>query len=126
MERRAAAVLTSLVSIGKTILSSCQYHQDGGDHLDATAEDDQSPEPTNAVQGEFETDTEQEQHNPELGEHLDLVVILNESQCVRPEHHSGDDEPRNGRHSQKRNYGDGRREDDDQVLKEDQLGHRRL
>jgi hypothetical protein len=83
-----------------------------------------NPDP---AQGELEPDAKQQQHNSELGENLDLVEILDKSQRVGADHRSGDDEPRDGRHlqvAQKRDHGDGRRKDDDQVLEENQLSHR--
>ncbi len=64
--------------------------------------------------------------------HRALVVLAGwgftyKSQRVWSDNRSGDDESRDGRHlqvAQKRDRGDGRRKDDDQVLEEDQLSHR--
>ena len=80
------------------------------------------------VEGEFQTDPEEQEHDADLGQDLDLMGIVDEAEAGRPDHHPGQDEPGNRGKAHALQEGDHHHRDpkhDDQVLEIGDFRHTR-
>jgi len=78
---------------------------------------------------EFDSDREEQQHHPDLGQHLDLLDVRDEIESVGPDQGPGRQEPGNGGHAElveEKDDRDGHGEDDQQVAQDIVVGHGRL
>ena len=88
-------------------------------NLKSTAHQDGLPEAAESLHRELHPDAEEEEHDPDLGEHLDLVGVVDEAERGRTGQHAGEDESGDGRNAeppQHGHYQDRRRQHDDQIL----------
>ncbi len=73
-----------------------QHEEENGRRGDADLErapdEDLAPDPADFGEGELEPDGEEEQHDSHLGEHLDVILRLDDTDARWPGDRAGDDE----------------------------------
>ena len=88
-------------------------------HLNAPTQQNGLPEATEALEGDFQADPEEQEHHADLGQNLDLAGIVHQAQCRGPGQRAGQDEPcyrRNTHATEYRHDHDRRAQNDDQIL----------
>ena len=88
-------------------------------HLNAPTQQNGLPEATEALEGDFQADPEEQEHHADLGQNLDLAGIVHQAQCRGPGQRAGQDEPcyrRNTHATEYRHDHDRRTQNDDQIL----------
>jgi hypothetical protein len=94
--------------------------------LNAAAEHDCLPEPTETFEGELEADPEEKENDSHLGEDLDLVSVVDQLQGGGPDEHARENETRdcgNPEAAKQNDDDDSGREDDHQVFEKLDLRH---
>ena len=99
---------------------------DGDRDLDTAAEQHGFPQTSQTFERKLETDSKQQQDDTDLGEHLDLVRVVDQAERSGPCQHAGQDEAGDGGDAetpQQRDDQHSGAENDDQVFEKVDLGH---
>ncbi|KUK96240.1 MAG: hypothetical protein XE07_1266 [Methanothrix harundinacea] len=114
---------------GKTDLDPYEGRGEEGDgYLEGASHQGGPFDPEKLIEGELDSDSEEEEYHPHLGEDLDLLHLLDEPKAVGPRHHPRRQEPHHHRDSEPvaGEDGDYRDEEDDDDVVEELNGHGHL